>query len=48
MASELGTGRRLWVRRLCWFIMLWTVSVIALAIVAGLLRMLMSFAGLTT
>ena len=47
MASAPGSGRRLWVRRVGWFIMLWTVSVVALAVVAGLLRTLMHFAGLT-
>jgi Protein of unknown function (DUF2474) len=47
MASALGSGRRLWVRRVGWFIMLWTVSVIALAVVAAALRTLMNFAGLT-
>jgi hypothetical protein len=47
MASPFGSAQRLWVRRIGWFIVIWMVSVIALALVAGLLRTLMSFAGLT-
>lgn len=47
MAMLLGSGRRLWVKRFGWLILIWTLSVIALAVVAGLLRILMGFAGLT-
>ena len=47
MTSAPASGGRLWVRRVGWFIMLWTVSVVALAVVADLLRTLMHFAGLT-
>ncbi len=47
MASPLGSGQRLWARRIGWFIAIWIVSVIALAVAAGLLRTLMNFAGLT-
>ncbi|HTB65347.1 MAG TPA: DUF2474 domain-containing protein [Steroidobacteraceae bacterium] len=47
MASPVGSGQRLWVRRIGWFIVIWLVSVISLAVVAGLLRTLMNFAGLT-
>jgi hypothetical protein len=47
MAPPFGSGQRHWVRRIGWFIVIWMVSVITLAVVAGLLRTLMSFAGLT-
>jgi hypothetical protein len=36
-----------WPRRAGWLALIWTVSVIALALVALLFRMLMSLAGLT-
>jgi hypothetical protein len=35
-------------RRLAWLVVLWTGSVLSLALVAWLLRLLMSSAGLTT
>jgi hypothetical protein len=47
MATPCGSGQRLWVRRIGWFILIWMVSVIALVVVAALLRTLMRFAGLT-
>ena len=47
MASPPGSGHRLWARRIGWLILIWTVSVIALGVVAALLRTLMNFAGLT-
>ncbi len=47
MASPLSSGHRLWVRRLGWLVLIWTASVIALALVAALLRVLMNLAGLT-
>ena len=34
-------------RRIGWLILIWTASVIALALVAGLFRILMNAAGLT-
>ena len=34
-------------RRIGWLILIWTASVIALAVVAGLFRILMNAAGLT-
>ena len=36
------------VKRLLWMVGIWTLSVLALATVAGVFRMLMSAAGLTT
>jgi Protein of unknown function (DUF2474) len=37
-----------WLRRIGWLILIWTASVMGLAFVAVLFRMLMSAAGLTT
>ena len=37
----------LWLRRSGWLLAIWTGSVLALAIVAMLFRVVMSFAGLT-
>ncbi len=47
MASALESRHRLWARRIGWLILIWSVSLIALAVVAALLRTLMNFAGLT-
>jgi hypothetical protein len=47
MASPSGTGPALWVRRVGWLILIWTLSVAALAVVAVLLRAFMNFAGLS-
>jgi Protein of unknown function (DUF2474) len=47
MASPRASGQRLWARRLGWLILIWTLSVIALGVVAALLRTLMHFAGLS-
>jgi hypothetical protein len=47
MVSPTGSGHRLWIRRVGWLILIWTLSVIALAVVAALLRTLMNFAGLS-
>jgi hypothetical protein len=37
-----------WPRRIGWLVLIWTASVMVLALVAVLFRMLMSVAGLTT
>ena len=37
----------LWWRRVGWLALIWLASVLALAVVAGLIHMLMSLAGLT-
>jgi len=37
-----------WPRRIGWLVLIWTASVMVLALVAALFRMLMSVAGLTT
>jgi hypothetical protein len=39
--------RQLWLRRFLWLVAIWVASVVALGIVAFLLRLLMSAAGLT-
>ncbi|MEN5277906.1 DUF2474 domain-containing protein [Brucella sp. TWI432] len=39
--------QKLWLRRVGWMILIWTGSVVALAIVALLFRLLMNLAGMT-
>jgi hypothetical protein len=36
-----------WLRRVGWLVLIWTVSVLALCVVAGLFRVVMNLAGLT-
>ncbi|MDL2409729.1 DUF2474 domain-containing protein [Rhizobium calliandrae] len=45
MLPVTSRGNRL--RRLGWLVVIWAASVFALAIVAGVVRLLMSFSGLT-
>jgi len=40
-------GRTSWPRRIGWLLALWALGVLALGLVAGLLRLLMTAAGLT-
>jgi hypothetical protein len=47
MVTPTGSGPRLWVRRVGWLILIWTLSVSALAVVAALLHTLMNIAGLS-
>jgi Protein of unknown function (DUF2474) len=46
MQSETDT-RHKWLRRAGWLVLIWALSVAALAAVAALFRMFMNFAGLT-
>ena len=36
-----------WARRIGWLVLIWALSVLALGIVAGIIRLLMTAAGLT-
>jgi hypothetical protein len=47
MASSAATAQRSWLRRIGWLVLIWSASVLALAIVAALFRALMTLAGLT-
>ena len=46
MARE-DASRGLWLRRIAWLLLIWTASVGALAVIALLLRFLMTAAGMT-
>ncbi|MGO9359812.1 MAG: DUF2474 domain-containing protein [Xanthobacteraceae bacterium] len=41
-----GAGRKPWLRRVGWLILIWSLSVAALGAVAALFRLLMHAAGL--
>ena len=45
MAAATGP-RKSWLQRIAWLVLIWTASVMALAIFAGLFRLLMKAAGL--
>lgn len=47
MASSPDARGGSWLRRVGWMVLIWTASVLALAVVAMLLRVLMNLAGLT-
>jgi hypothetical protein len=47
MPEDGRAERPSWARRVGWLVLIWASSVAALAIVAGLMRLLMSSAGLT-
>ncbi len=47
MGRREDAGKPSWPRRIAWLVGLWTLGVVALALVAGLLRVLMNAAGLT-
>ncbi|MBS0253190.1 MAG: DUF2474 domain-containing protein [Proteobacteria bacterium] len=40
-------GKSSWAHRVGWLILIWTSSVLALGVAAGLMRLLMTQAGLT-
>jgi hypothetical protein len=48
VAQRALTPSTSWRRRLGWLILIWSASIVALAIVAALFRALMNAAGLTT
>lgn len=47
-APQDDAGKPSWPRRIGWLVGLWVLGVVALGLVAGLLRLLMTAAGLTT
>ena len=47
MSGDAGTERRPWLRRFGWLILIWIASVLALAVVALVIRVIMSAAGMT-
>jgi hypothetical protein len=47
MGACTPVGAQTWLRRVGWLILIWAGSVLALGIVAGLIRVLMNLAGLT-
>ncbi len=47
MAAGAPQGARLWLRRVGWLVLIWTLSVGALVVVAVVFRLLMGLAGLT-
>jgi hypothetical protein len=47
MGARAPIGAQTWLRRVGWLVVIWAASVLALGIVAGLIRVLMNLAGLT-
>jgi Protein of unknown function (DUF2474) len=47
MPGDVETQRPSWPRRVGWLLLIWLLSVLALAIVAGVIRIVMTAAGLT-
>jgi hypothetical protein len=47
MTAHPSAGAQTWLRRVGWLVLIWTASVLALGVVAGLFRILMALAGLT-
>jgi len=47
MPQSRTVTKHLWLRRVGWLVLIWGLSVLALAVVAGLFRVFMGFAGLT-
>ncbi|MET0409478.1 MAG: DUF2474 domain-containing protein [Hyphomicrobium sp.] len=46
-ARPTESERPSWSRRFGWLLLIWTLSVLALAVVAGVIRLIMTAAGLT-
>jgi hypothetical protein len=47
MTAHPSAGTQTWLRRIGWLVLIWTGSVLALGVVAGLFRAVMNLAGLT-
>jgi hypothetical protein len=47
MTAPPSAGAHTWFRRVGWLVLIWAASVLALGVVAGLFRAVMTFAGLT-
>lgn len=47
MPQDAPAHRTSWARRIGWLVLIWTLSVLALGVAAGLMRLLMTSAGLT-
>ncbi len=47
MTAYPSAGAQTWLRRVGWLVLIWTGSVLALGVVAGLFRAVMNLAGLT-
>ena len=47
MTAHPSAGAQPWLRRVGWLVLIWTASVLALGVVAGLFRVVMNLAGLT-
>jgi hypothetical protein len=47
MGARARIGAQTWLRRVGWLVVIWAASVLALGIVAGLIRVLMNLGGLT-
>ncbi|MBW6399374.1 DUF2474 family protein [Roseomonas sp. HJA6] len=45
--SDASRDRKPWLRRGGWFVLIWLVSVLALAVVAVVFRLLMNLTGMT-
>jgi hypothetical protein len=47
MTAHPSPAAQTWLRRVGWLVLMWTASVLALGVVAGLFRVVMNLAGLT-
>jgi hypothetical protein len=47
MTAHPSAGAQMWLRRVGWLVLIWAASVLALGVVAGFFRAVMTLAGLT-
>jgi hypothetical protein len=47
MKAHPSAGATTWLQRVGWLVLIWTASVLALGVAAGLFRVVMNLAGLT-